>query len=533
MFITLKRHEREKQDLLGANSRLADAILKNSDQGLFLLDAKGRITMPVSRALTRLFRRPDFVNLSLEKLLAPLVSAKTLTSVRAHLSSLLNGSWNDGVPVNVLKDLEVRLPNTEGSADTAHYRIEFDPIEAPNKSPLWLVRVTDITAQMQTLHEVEELRNLARAQGEVLRGVLQMGRGRFGSFVKKADDSMKAIATVLKKSAREEAAFRGKLEETLAEVDRIRREAAAFKLAALEHAARVFEDALHELRSRPTLSGSDFLPLAVKLDDLYNQFALVKSMTLAAAARDAPALAAANAARVTDNGTQIIEAPRFAAAAAAAAAQQPPAVRVAMPPPAGSLDNTLQALTTHIADLEKKQVVLESSGLHGVPPRYQSVVKNVAIQLIRNAIMHGIETPAAREAAGKPLHGTLHLEFRLLPDCFELLFEDDGRGLDPEQMRSVAVQRGVITEEAAARLRDREAIKLIFKTRFTTLEAGDPANPHGIGMSLVRRHIHESGGKIALASLPGHETRFKITLPALALGAAAGDTAAGDQPQVA
>ena len=109
-----------------------------------------------------------------------------------------------------------------------------------------------------------------------------MGGARFGGFMQKTDASMKTIATVLKKPAREEDAFRNKLDEILDEVDRIRREAAAFKLTALESAARIFEDALHDLRNRSALSGSDFLPLAVKLDQLYNQFALIKSLTIAA-----------------------------------------------------------------------------------------------------------------------------------------------------------------------------------------------------------------------------------------------------------
>ena len=63
------------------------------------------------------------------------------------------------------------------------------------------------------------------------------------------------------------------------EVDRIRRDAAALKLSGLQSAAREFEDALQELRSRETLSGSDFLPLAVKLDSLYGQFALLRTLT--------------------------------------------------------------------------------------------------------------------------------------------------------------------------------------------------------------------------------------------------------------
>jgi len=92
----------------------------------------------------------------------------------------------------------------------------------------------------------------------------------------------------------------------------------------------------------------------------------------------------------------------------------------------------------------------------------------------------------------------------------------------------------VVTEEAAGRMRDREAIKLIFKSRYTTLASSAVDVTHGAGMSLVRRYVHEAGGKIALASLPGYETRFKITLPSLASGDAKSDKAsAADDAQAA
>jgi two-component system chemotaxis sensor kinase CheA len=140
----------------------------------------------------------------------------------------------------------------------------------------------------------------------------------------------------------------------------------------------------------------------------------------------------------------------------------------------------------------------------------------VAIQLIRNAVVHGIEPAAERETVRKPPQGSLRLEFKNLEDGgYELLFEDDGRGLDPDQVRAVAIERGVITGEMAARLRDREAIKLIFKSGYSTLENTPGEPPHGTGMSLVRRYVHEAGGKVALASLQGHETRFKVSLPPL------------------
>jgi two-component system chemotaxis sensor kinase CheA len=510
MFITGKRRKRENQATDGTRSGLTDAILCSIPQGLFLLDAKDKVLPPVSRALATLFRREDFANLTFEKLLAPVVTPKTLTAARNHVAALLGGGANN----HSLGDIDVRLKKPDGSFDAVHYSFEFEPIAAADEPPVWLVRVTDITARVQANRELEELRIQIQTQGEILRSVLQMGGARFGVFVQKTDASMNAIGTVLKKPAREEAAFRNKLEEILNQVDRVRREAAAFRLTALENAARVFEDALQDLRLRSGLSGSDFLPLAVKLDQMYGQFTMVRTLTAAAGSAHEPD-ASGHGQPTTNGGTAIMEAPNFSAAAALP--QQPKSMPGAhQTAPAGSLGSTLQALTEHVAQEHHKQVLLETSGLHLVPQKYLAMVKNIAIQLIRNAVMHGIEPPAVRKAAAKNVRGMLRLEFRAKDEKLELLFEDDGCGLVPDQVRATAIARGVLTEEEAARLRDREVIKLIFKSRFTTLADSKADTRHGAGMSLVRRYVHEAGGKIALASLAGHETRFKIVLPAVA-----------------
>jgi signal transduction histidine kinase len=514
MFISVKRHEREKQELISASSRLTDAILKTSAIGLFLMDSKGKIQPQVSASLGTLFRRQDFANLTVEKLIAPLVSAKTLSIVRTYMTRLLDAARGDTDSGNPLQDVEVKLTNSDGSFATAHYSFEFSSVDIPLEPRSWMVRVSDITARAQELRELEDLRIQVLAQGEILRSVLQAGGTRFGSFLQKTDASMKTINGVLKKPAREAGAFRHKLEETLEEVDRIRRDAAALKLSGLQSAAREFEDALQELRSRETLSGSDFLPLAVKLDSLFGQFALLRSLTSQAG----PAREAETApvdARITENGTQVIESPKFFAEPAQHAS--PPAQRMAA---VGSLESTLTTLTDLVAQENHKTVVLECSGLVLVPPRYQATVKNVAIQLIRNAVVHGVETAAEREQAGKAPNATLQLQFNSTPgNGFELLFQDDGRGLDPDKVREVAVAKGLLTSEEARELRDRQAIKLIFKSGFTTMpdNAGDAK--HGSGMSLVRRYVHEAGGKIALASVAGQETRFKVTLPTLELAA--------------
>jgi signal transduction histidine kinase len=532
MFISVKRHEREKQDLIDASKRLTDAILKSSAQGLFLLEAKDGIQPELSASMATLFRRQDFANLTFEKMISALVTAKTLSAVRAFMARLLDTTVQvDPAQPTALEDVEVRLPNPDGSFETAHYSFDFHPVHSGGEPRAWLVRVSDITARVQQHRELEDLRTQLRTQGEVLRTVLQAGGARFGAFLQRTDASMKTINAVLKKPAREAEAFRSKLEETLEEVDRVRRDAAALRLSGLETAARLLEDSLHELRSRGALSGSDFLPLAVKLDQLYGQFAQLRSLSAQSGPAADPDADTAES-RMTDNGTQIIDAPKFLAEMAkkspapqkSAPAQKAPSPKAHRMAPAGSLDSTLTALTELVAQEHKKTVILECTGLDLVPPRYQATIKNVSIQLIRNAVMHGVESSAARRELGKPQHGTLHLEFKALPDqSFELHFQDDGCGLDPDKVRSTAVARGLLTEDAAGRLRDRQVIKLIFKSGYTTMTSAPGEAPHGSGMSLVRRYVHEAGGKIALATLLGHETRFKVTLPALSAAGAAAD----------
>jgi two-component system, chemotaxis family, sensor kinase CheA len=515
MFISVKRHEREKQELISAGNRLTDAILKTSSIGLFLMDSKGRIQPQVSTSLGTMFRRQDFSNLTVEKLIAPLVSAKTLSVVRTHMTHFLELGHGETKDSDPLLDVECKLTSADGSIVNAHYAFEFSGVEIAHEPRSWMVRVTDITARTQQHRELEDLRVQVLTQGEILRSVLKAGGTRFGGFLQRTDASMKTINGVLKKSAREAGAFRNKLEATLEEVDRIRRDAAALKLSGLQSAARDFEDALQELRSRETLSGSDFLPLAVKLDALYGQFAMLRSLTSQASPVREPEPAgpepAGHDARVTENGTQIIEAPQFLAELAQHSA--PAAQRMAA---AGSLESTLATLTDLVAQENHRTVILACSGLELVPMRYQATVKNVAIQLIRNAVVHGIETAAERQAAGKPADAKLQLEFKAVPaNGFELTFQDDGRGLDPHKVRGVAVAKGILTEEEAGHLRDRQAIKLIFKSGFTTLANIEGETKHGSGMSLVRRYVHEAGGKIALASSLGQETRFKVTLPTL------------------
>ena len=496
---------------------IADALRKNLALAILFIDRENNLLPHASEAATALLRCRDLRSGNIATLLRPLVAEKTLHSILATRDRLRQPAPADAPSgAAELANVDLRLPNPDGTVTTACCRFTFSAVDAHPDRDVCMVAIADETADVQHLRELVDMRKQVQIQSEILRSLLQTGRARFAASMQRIDAAMSAINATLKKPAREQPAFRLKLEETLVEVDRIRREGAALKITSLEGAARSFEDSLHELRSRARLSGGDFLPLAVKLDELFGQYAIVRALTKRT---QPPTAEASSDERVTDNGTQIIDAPRLIAKMAAAGLVADEGARAQVPPrrPArsGSLESTLASLSGHIAEECAKDVKLECVGLDLVPAVYQSAVKNVAIQLIRNAIMHGVETREARALAGKPACAALRLTFAALPDGgFEMRFQDDGCGIDPHVVRRIAVAKGLIGAQAAAALPDRQAIKLIFKSRFTTIAASAAAG-HGGGLTLVRRYVDESGGKIALASLPGRDTRFKVSLPAV------------------
>jgi sensor histidine kinase regulating citrate/malate metabolism len=178
------------------------------------------------------------------------------------------------------------------------------------------------------------------------------------------------------------------------------------------------------------------------------------------------------------------------------------------------LERTLEDLAARVASSQEKQVAVRCKGLEVVPENYRRAVKDITIQLIRNAVVHGIEAPNERAEAKKSQTGTLAVEFAQRADGYELIVQDDGRGLQLDRIKEVAVERGLITPAQAALLDPRQTMALIFRPGFSTADRVTTDAGRGAGMDLVRILVAELGGRVGLASAGGKFSKFKIWLPA-------------------
>ena len=135
------------------------------------------------------------------------------------------------------------------------------------------------------------------------------------------------------------------------------------------------------------------------------------------------------------------------------------------------------------------------------------------VHLVRNSVDHGVEMPDVREAAGKPRTGTVRLAAEQEGDHILLTITDDGAGMDPEKLRGIAVKKGMMDEEAAARLDDREAFMLIFAAGFSTKTEISDISGRGVGMDVVKTRIAQLNGSVEIESELGKGTKLSIKVP--------------------
>ena len=187
----------------------------------------------------------------------------------------------------------------------------------------------------------------------------------------------------------------------------------------------------------------------------------------------------------------------------------------------------LSALVTRfVADLAEKSgkkvaVAFRAPGGLAIPFKYKSALRNVMAQLVRNSVVHGIETPAERQVAGKQEEGRILVAARQNNGNLELLFKDDGRGIDYKQViervRELAKGEPSLLEPLVDREQNRWKLdaldQMVFHPGFSTAGETTEDAGRGVGMSAVRDALARLGGKISLRQKSGQFCEFHIVLP--------------------
>ncbi|MGM0417096.1 MAG: chemotaxis protein CheW [Thermodesulfobacteriota bacterium] len=181
------------------------------------------------------------------------------------------------------------------------------------------------------------------------------------------------------------------------------------------------------------------------------------------------------------------------------------------------ISNVFNKFSRVVRDLSQtlgKEIVLELEGKHvELDKTIIESINDPLTHLVRNSVDHGIESPDTRERAGKPRQGTINLKAYHEAGQVNIEIEDDGGGIDPDKISAAAIKKGVITEQDANLLSDKDKANLIFAPGFSTAEEVTDVSGRGVGMDVVKSNLEKLGGIIDIDSKVGRGTSLKIKLP--------------------
>ncbi|KRT55622.1 Chemotaxis protein histidine kinase CheA [endosymbiont of Ridgeia piscesae] len=162
----------------------------------------------------------------------------------------------------------------------------------------------------------------------------------------------------------------------------------------------------------------------------------------------------------------------------------------------------------------KKEIDLEMVGEDtDLDKNLVEALADPLVHLVRNSVDHGIEQPEERERMGKPRRGTVQLAAAQEGDHILLSISDDGHGMDPDVLRRKVVEKGLMDQESASRLDDRECFNLIFQPGFSTKTEISDVSGRGVGMDVVKTRIAQMNGSVEIDSELGRGSVITIKLP--------------------
>jgi two-component system, chemotaxis family, sensor kinase CheA len=475
-----------------------DRIMETVQEGLLLIDAQGVIGDYHSQELKTILRQEQLAGRSLLGILERLLSEKMFNTTKDYLALLFDANRKERaiLKVNPLTDIEVNFPNPAGGFINRYLGFSFRRIVENGVVTRVFVAVRDVTTQMELEKKLRDSERHKDRQLDILLGIVHVAPDDLESFVTLVERELDTINETLRA---EHFAAAGGLGEALRErlqtvfrcVHNLKGNAALLQLTTFQKAADLFESKLRELLDRPVLTGDDFLSVVVAQAGLRADLGDLMELRGKLVGLRQPVAAAGN------TGNSDSSRPSTS--------------------PAAQIGAGIRQLVADAArDLDKVTTVsIDDYALHTVAVDRADLVRDVLIQLARNAVAHSVEPTPVRLAQGKPASATLSV--RSLPRTEDglvgIVFRDDGAGLDLEAIRRRAESNGLLPVDHAHDPAD--IARCIFNPGFSTATVAGAHAGRGMGMDIIKaKVVDEAGGALEVHCTPGQFCEFHLYFPA-------------------
>lgn len=477
------RQLRESDRKLEEARKETTEILETVNEGLFLLSSDYEIGSQYSKALELMFARQDIGGLNFEQMLDGIVSSKDLNTAKRFVALLFRQDIKRNLigDLNPLSEIEVNITDQNGNFINKYFSFSFERVYVEDQIKDVLVTVTDVTERVLLERELALTKEQNDKQIEVLTSILHANPDLLKVFVKDVYKSIQVVNGILREPSKSSSALKRKLDEVFVEIHRIKGEASALGLDSFAEIAHDFELNIVDVKRVENLSGDDFLALVVRLEKLVKHTESVQVLTERLASFSRSSVASESPSKINPDAW-----------------------------------SHLSDLTAAISSRCGKQVSLVTSGLNEttLDESQRALVNDLAIQSIRNAIVHGIEDPSERQELNKNVAGRIDIRLSSLSSgAIELVIKDDGYGIDVNRIREAAIASGNWSEQDLESWDSKRLMSLIFESGLSTATSHSVDAGSGVGMDVIKSRVVQMRGKIRVQSRRGVGTRIAVVLP--------------------
>lgn len=463
---------------LNASDRVADEarqetddILKTVSEGLLLVRVDGSVGTQLSASVHKLFMREIRPGEDFRQLLRSLLTPERAEEAQSYLELLFDPKVKPALltQLDPLKDVEITAPGTAGAARFLTFQIT--QLREAGRIKELLVTVFDVTRKVQLERELAATQEAAKSDVEDLIRVLEQEPLLLQEFLLGARARLADLNQSMRTVGRRPEAYRTLVDDAARLIHGIKGEGAALSLTAIARQCHEMENALAPLLKRRDLSGEDLIPIVFELSKVQDQAERLHRVF----------------ARI---------------------GQASPALQQDEPRLLDAMVGNLRSLSERVALSLGKQVRLTAYVNETVlPAGVEQVLREALPQLVRNAVVHGIELPLERQKLSKPPVGELRLDIGRAEDgAIQVTLSDDGRGIMlPEVRQRVAQMRNDATQ-----LTDTQVLGFIFDPHFSTASEVTEHAGRGVGLSLVKQIAEKAGAKLRVMTRPHVSTQFVL-----------------------
>lgn len=487
---TLEETHGELSNLGFAKAEI-DRIMETVQEGLFLMDENGTIGGYYSSELPKILRQDQLTGLSLYGILQRHLSDKMYSASRDFFTLLFDSSRKEKtvLKVNPLTDIEVNFPDPNGGFITRFLGFSFRRIMIGEQVDRLFVSVRDVTSQVLLENKLRESEKNKERELGLLLSIIHLPQGELENFIALADKELETVTNALRAedfaaAGGKQVVLRDQLQKVFTSVHNLNGNSALLRLTYFQKAAHTFETLIKKGLDKPSLTGDDFIAIVISQAALKADLVNLKELS----------------SKLKNMGGVPLAADKGATTAA---------------PTSAISEQLRQLVTTTAKDLGKAATLtVDEYALHAFAHNRADLVRDVLIQLSRNAVAHGVEKKDARKSKGKK--PTAELSIYALPSpapgVMGLALRDDGQGLNLDKIRKRAEEVGLM--DVGHQATQIELIQCIFEPSFSTSDKVDLHSGRGVGMAIVKtKMVDEAGGCIEVVTSPDQFCEFRLYLP--------------------